>query len=241
MMIFSIRKLFTIGIMLAVMSPTIALAQAGDPDSMMAKCVVLSVANDLELSKDQMQTMANLASQFEKDREAGRQARNAVLEPFYQKLVAGEKVDAEDIHDALADMPKPGKGNRSEMRKQVEAFWATLTPDQQEMLRDMEMPGMHKGAGEMHGMMGMPPGPEGIAPSPGPPFEGRLDQAPAGNRDAGMFYMTADTATADDQPMPHAKGKKGKKGKKDPGIMKLSHLLMMPGAGQALSDRLAHI
>jgi len=108
------------------------------------------------------------------------------------------------------------------------------------MLRDMEMPGrMNKGPQGMHGMMG--PGPEGMMPPAGPPFEGRLDQAPGGNRD-GMLYMTADTtATPDDTAAVHPKGKKGKKGKKDPGMAKLTHLLMMPGAGEALSDRMAHM
>lgn len=234
MRIFSIRKLFAVGIMLSTVMTMTAFAQAGDTNSIMAKCVVLSVVNDLELSKDQMQTMANIANQFEKDREAGKQARNSVLEPFYQKLVAGEKVDPEDIHDALADMPKPGKGNHAEMRKQVEAFWATLTPDQQEMFRDMEMPGRGpKGTQGMHGMKGMPPD--------GPPFEGRLNQAPAGNRDA-MLFMAADmTTTTDGTAAVHPKGKKGKKAKKDPGMAKLTHLLMMPGAGEVLADRLAHM
>jgi hypothetical protein len=241
MSMFSIRKLLTVGIMLSTVMTMAAFAQAGNADSIMAKCMVLTIVNDLELSKDQMQTMANIASQFEKDREAGKQARNAVLEPFYQKLVAGEKVDPEDIHDALADMPKPAKGNHAEMRKQVDAFWATLTSDQQETLRDMEMPGMmNKGPQGTHGMMGS--GPEGMAPPPGTPFEGRLDQAPAGNRD-GMLYMTADTATPDSTTIQAkaAKGKKGRKAKKDPGVMKLNHLLMMPGTSEALTDRMAHM
>lgn len=236
----SLKSVLLVGSVLCGMLSSTALAQAGAPDSIMAKCAVLSVVNDLELSKDQMQTMANIANQFEKDREAGKQARNTVLEPFYQKLVAGEKVDPEDIHDALADMPKPIKGNRSEMRKQIEAFWATLTPDQQETLREIEMPGMHKGMQGMQGMHGMM-GPEGMAPRDGQPFEGKLDQAPGGNHD-GMLYMTADTTTTTDGTTAvHPKGKKGKKSRKDPGIMKLNHLLMMPSTSEALADRMAHM
>jgi hypothetical protein len=238
----SLKSIVTAGIMLTVIMSTAAFAQAGAPESLMSKCMVLTVVNELELNKDQVQTMANIANQFEKDHEAGRQAFNAVLEPFYQKLVAGETVDPEDIHDALADMPRANKGNRTEMRKQVEAFWATLTPDQQETLRDLEPPmRMNKGGEGMHGMMG--PGPEGMEPPEGAPFEGRLDQGPGNNPNRGMLYMTADTATASDQPPPppHGKGKKGKHAKKDAGIMKLTHLLMMPAASEALSDRLAHM
>jgi hypothetical protein len=80
-----------------------------------------------------------------------------------------------------------------------------------------------------------------MEPPEGAPFEGRFEQAADGNRP--MLYKAADTSTPDGTAM-HAKamkGKKGKKGKKDPGIMKLNHLLMMPGASEALSDRLAHM
>lgn len=221
--------------------------------NLMAKCKVLSVINDLSLTEDQIKAMSEVASRVQSDHQKRFTDQKAMLEPYYSKLLSGEVIDMDAVMDELKEKRTQNKEDhkalRDQMQSDVERIWSMLTPQQQiavlsmpMMERRMNIRIEHHGAGAMRCYDGecCPEGLDSMGMmmgGPGCPISEELESPTASAADS--------TTSISDQPMGEImemkahKGKKGDKKKVNPGYVRLMEILRMPGAAEALSDRLS--